>query len=88
MKRTQVFLAAVMASVLMMLAAGCGGPDPTPTSAPTATPLAPGDPTPTPTATPSAADLFQVEWDALIVAAQAEGKLVVAGGGGVAPMKE
>lgn len=87
MKRTQVFLAAVMASVLMMLAAGCGGPDPTPTSAPTATPLAPGDPTPTPTATPSAADLFQVEWDALIVAAQAEGKLVVAGGGGVAPME-
>ena len=81
MKRTHLLLAAVMASVLMMLVAACGSPDPTATSIPT--PSAPADPTPT----LSEADLFQVEWDALIAAAKEEGKLVVAGGGGVEPME-
>ena len=65
MKRAHRFLAAVMASLLMMLGAACGSPDPTPTSIPTPTPIAPADPTPT----LSAADLFQVEWEALIAAA-------------------
>ena len=83
MKRTRLLLAAVTASLLIALAAGCGSPDPTPTAIPTPTPIAPADPTPT----LSAADLFQVEWDALIAAAQEEGKLVVAGGGGVEPME-
>ena len=77
MKRTYVFPLAVLASVFLMLAAACGSPDPTSTPIPAA-----GDPTPT--AAPTG---FQAEWDALIVAAQKEGKLVVAGGGGVAPME-
>ena len=71
----RVFLLAVVASALALLAA-CGS-DPTPTPAPTATP------TPAPVATPTPTpDLFLAEWDELIAAAQAEGQLLMAGGGG------
>ena len=109
MKRTHVFLLAILVGVFLTLAAGCGSPDPTatatprpaatPTTAPIVLPtptLRPGQPTPTPTPTPlpgaapptATPDTgFQAEWDALILAAQEEGKLVVAGGGGVAPME-
>ena len=53
--------------------AACGSdPTATPTSAPTATPV----PDATATPTPSAMELFQIEWDELVAAAQAEGELV------------
>lgn len=77
MKRMYAVPLAILASLFLMLAAACGSPDPTAT--PT---ISPGDATPT--AAPTG---FQAEWDALIAAAQEEGKLVVAGGGGVAPME-
>jgi iron(III) transport system substrate-binding protein len=81
---------------MLLLVAACGS-DPTPTSAPaaTATPeptpeptvtLAPGEPTRTPvppTVEPTAtlAPTFEQEWEALIAAAQEEGRLVIAAGG-------
>ena len=77
MKRTHLLLAVFMTSVLMALAAGCGSADPT--STPTISPDAP-----TPTSAPVG---FQAEWDALIAAAQEEGKLVIAGGGGSASIE-
>ena len=66
--------------VVLVAAAACGS-DPTATPEPTATPVPP--PTPTamamaddPTATPEPmVDPFEAEWDALIAAAQEEGKL-------------
>ena len=60
-----------------LLLAGCGGDEPTATPSPT--PTQPGA-EPTPTLDPEAA--FQAEWDALIEAAQAEGKLIVEATGG------
>lgn len=65
-----------------LLAAACGAdptPTPTPTMAPTATPMpVPAAPTPT----LDAAAEFQAEWDALIQASQAEGRLIILAGGG------
>ena len=79
-------MGAVVLFLLLPLVLSACGADPTPTPAPTATP----SPTPpaeaTATPTPDAAALFQVEWDALIAAAQAEGELTIAAGG--APSRE
>ena len=71
-------LLVVVAAVMALLLEACGAdPTATPTSAPTATPL------PQATPTPDEAARFQAEWDALIKAAQEEGKLsLVSGGGG------
>ncbi len=66
-------LLVLVASIALFLAA-CGA-DPTATPEPTATPLTPAEPTPT----LDAAGLFQVEWDALIAAAQAEGEVATFG---------
>ncbi|MCY4583070.1 MAG: ABC transporter substrate-binding protein [Chloroflexi bacterium] len=77
MKRVNVTAWLIVASILVGLAAACGGDDPTPTSAPaTPTPTSgpaevPAQPTPTP-------DPFAAEWQELIEAAQAEGQLVIA----------
>ena len=69
-------LLVVIAVAMSLVVAACGA-DPTPTSAPTATPP------PQATPTPDAAARFQAEWDALIEAAQEEGRLsLVFGGGG------
>ena len=62
--------AIVVASVLTLLLAACGSPDPTPTP-----PLGPGGEEPL--------TGFAAEWDALIKAAQEEGRLIVSGSGGV-----
>ena len=71
-------LLSATAAVLALLLSACGAdPTATPTSVPTATPL----PGATPTPTPDEAALFQIEWDALIEAAQAEGELVLVFGG-------
>ena len=70
---------ALLAPVFAMALAACGQEEPTPT--PTPPTAATGDPTPTP-------DAFQVEWDALIEAAQKEGRLVTMFGGSVAPEAE
>ncbi len=80
--RQRLFGLAALLAVLAFVLAACGG-DPTPTPVPTSTPvpLAAGEPTLTPTATPDAAALFQVEWDALIAAAQVEGEVVLVFGG-------
>ncbi len=80
--RQRLFGLAALLAVLASVLAACGA-DPTPTPVPTSTPvpLAAGEPTPTPTATPDAAALFQVEWDALIAAAQDEGEVVLVFGG-------
>ena len=91
---TPILVTAVMAIALTLLLAACGSSDPTATPRPTATPipatptpLPPGvtavpTPTPRPTATPDAS--FEAQWNELIAAAQKEGGLVIAGGGGVA----
>ena len=80
MGRMRLWLAVVTVS-MVALAAGCGGD---PTATPTATPTpAPGA---TPTPTPDAAAVFQAEWDALIVAAQEEGELIIVMGGGGVPL--
>jgi hypothetical protein len=55
--------------IIAILAAACGGDDPTPT--PTARPVT-NNPTPTPTKA-----AWEIEWDAVVEAANAEGKLVV-----------
>ena len=76
----QLGLLAVIAAAISLVLAACGAdPTATPTSAPTATPL----PQAAPTSTPDEAARFQAEWDALIAAAQEEGKLsLVFGAGG------
>ena len=91
-KRLPAFGAGVLLLLVSLVLSACGS-DPTATPTATATPTPPSDvpaaPTPTgPTATPTpdAAALFQAEWDALIAAAQAEGKLTIAAGG--APSRE
>ena len=89
MLKIKAIVGLLAALALMGLLASCGGDDPTPTSAPTATPTA-GPPTATPTALPPGvtpdptptADTFSAEWDALIAAAQAEGQVFLALGGG------
>ncbi len=68
MRKTKAIIGLVVAFALMGLLAACGGGDPTPTSAPTATPVPAGD-------------AFGTEWDELIAAAQAEGQVVLALGG-------
>ena len=71
-------LLSATAVLLALLLVACGAdPTATPTSEPTATPL----PGATPTPTPDEAALFQIEWDALIEAAQAEGDLILVFGG-------
>ncbi|MCI0888247.1 MAG: hypothetical protein J4N28_01350, partial [Chloroflexi bacterium] len=71
-------LVSATAAVLALLVSACGADaTATPTSVPTATPL----PGATPTPTPDEAALFQIEWDALIEAAQAEGDLILVFGG-------
>ena len=67
-------LAVIVAAVALFLAA-CGA-DPTATPEPTPTPP------PQATATPDAAALFEAEWDALIAAAQTEGRVSLVFGGG------
>ena len=93
-RRLPAFWAVALLVVLPFVLSACGAdPTATPTTAaatPTPTeagPSAPAaTPTPEPTPTPDAAALFQVEWDALIAAAQAEGQLTIAAGG--APSRE
>jgi len=93
MRKIKAITSLVAAFALMSLLASCGGADPTPTSAPTPTaapptstptPLPPGataPPTPTPAPTPTT-DAFAAEWAELVAAAQAEGQVVLALGGG------
>ena len=72
---------AVLVAVFATVLAACGG-DPTPTPVPTSTPTPQqAGATAEPTATPDAAALFQVEWEALIAAAQDEGEVVLVFGG-------
>ena len=73
-------LAVVAVAMALLLAACSADPTATPTSAPTPTP----PPDAEPTATPDAAALFEAEWEALIKAAQEEGRLSVSGSGSVA----
>ena len=74
----QLGLSAAIAVVMSLVLAACGAdPTATPPSVPTATPL----PQAAPTSTPDEAGRFQVEWDALIKAAQEEGKLSLVFGG-------
>ncbi len=76
MRRSREYLAVVLVSALAFLLSACGTPDPTPT--PTS-PVPPDGSAPT----PGALTGFEAEWDALIAAAQAEGRLVVSGSGGI-----
>ena len=70
-------LLAASGGVMALVLVACGAdPTATPTSAPAAPPPAQATPT------PDAVALFQVEWDALIEAAQEEGELTIAFGGG------
>ncbi len=71
-------LYAGVVGLFMLLLAACGS-DPTATPVPTATPE-PGAP---PTATPVPKAAWEIEWDELVVAAQAEGELVWAGGAAI-----
>ena len=94
MQKTRAIIGLLAAFAVLGLLAACGGSEPTPTSAATATPtdaaptatptaLPPGvtaEPTPTPSG-PSAADAFAAEWAELIAAAQAEGQVVLVLGG-------
>ena len=66
LRKTSLWVA-VLVGLTVFLAA-CGADDPTPTA--TTAPPPAADATATPTSDP-----FQVEWDALIAAAQAEGTL-------------
>ena len=82
-------LVLILAALLVSLLGGCGSePTPTPRPAPTPTPVPVQQATPTPvpqptnTPTPDPGVVFQAEWDALIEAAQTEGRLVVGTGGG------
>ena len=69
-----------LASVLALLVSACGA-DPTPTPVSTATPTPePGAP---PTATPTPKAAWEIEWDELVEAAQAEGQLIWAGGAAI-----
>lgn len=74
---THMGITALAVSAFGLLLAGCGGDEPTATPSPT-----PPPPGATSTPTPDAAAAFQAEWDALIEAAQAEGKLIVEATGG------
>ena len=65
------WIVALLATVAALGALACGGPKPT------ATPASPES-----GATAEAPTAFEVEWEALIEAAQGEGRLVMAGGGG------
>ena len=62
--------AIVIVGAIALLLAACGSPNPTPTA-----PSGPGGEAP--------ATGFAAEWDALIAAAQDEGRLIVSGSGGV-----
>ena len=77
MRGMRAIVGMMMVVLLAGLVAACGGSDPTPTPRPTPT-QAPGDST-----TPDTPATFQEEWDALIAAAQEEGRLIVSGSGGV-----
>lgn len=82
MQKIRAIIGLVAALALMGLLAACGADEPTPTSVATATPTPAATPTPLPpgvTAEPTPTpDAFLAEWDALIAAAQAEGKVVLA----------
>ena len=69
-------LLSVTGALLALFLTACGA-DPTATPAPTATP----PPEATAAPTPDAAALFEIEWAALIAAAQAEGEIVMTFGG-------
>ena len=73
MRRRHAHLAAMAVGVLAVLFSACAAP------IPTATPVTQDGTTPT----PSAPMGFDAEWEALIAAAQEEGRLVVSGSGGV-----
>ena len=73
-RHANVLLASICLLAFVSALAACGA-DPTPTSTPTVPP--PGQ-EPTASPTPDAAALFQLEWDALIETAKAEGELIVA----------
>ena len=73
MTRRYGYLTLAMVSTLTILLAACGSSDPTPTP-----PTAPSE-----GAEPGQATGFEAEWAALIEAAQAEGRLIVSGSGGV-----
>ena len=85
----KAIVAGLLGATFALVLAACGGDEPTATPVPVATPTAPtGSPTPTP-------DPFQVEWDALVEAAQAEGELSTFGfsedelyGGVLVPFQE
>ena len=68
---------ALIALAMALVLAACGQEDPTSTPAPTPT----SPPAEEPTPTLDAAAAFQVEWDALIAAAQAEPEVVIVMGG-------
>ena len=70
---------ALLAPLFAMALVACGQEPPTPT--PTQPAVETGELTPSP-------DAFQTEWDALIAAAQQEGRLVTMFGGSVAPEAE
>ena len=70
MRGTRANVAVVAVSLLALLLAACGSPDPTPTP-----PSEPGSDEPL--------TGFAAEWDVLIKAAQEEGRLIVSGSGGV-----
>lgn len=82
MQKARAIIGLVAAVALMGLLAACGADEPTPTSVATATPTPAATPTPLPpgvTAEPTPTpDTFAAEWDALIAAAQEEGKVVLA----------
>lgn len=74
MARFTVLMTLAVAAVLLTSACGTD-----PTATPIPTPTAP--PQAAPTATPTENEQFQAEWDALVQAAQEEGRLVIAAGG-------
>ena len=69
MMRKQGMVFVLLVAAVGLLAAACGS-DPTPTPRPTATPVPEAIATPTP-----AMSAFEMEWEALVAAAQEEGEL-------------
>lgn len=66
--RARIFIALGMTAAFAWLLAACGTTEPTPTPVP---PTAPGEAS-------GSSDPFQAEWEALIKAAQEEGRLIIA----------
>lgn len=78
MQRINVTFRLTAVSVLLGLAAACGGSDPTATPVPPTPTPPPSDAAPQPTPVPTPQDTFATEWAELIAAAQEEGQLVIA----------